>query len=140
MNNAQFKIECFKNGLYSREQVIDFYNVVYEENTNFNKRDAQLWMNGKTSYIYKIDQTAIDMINMLNKIRAELIAEESERIQKGKPRYTKLFKSEVDLWAVHNELLNLPLNFYHSILLELKVTELDYYENIEQMENFNEKH
>ena len=66
--------------------------------------------------------------------------EESERIQKGKPRYTKLFKSEVDLWAVHNELLNLPLNFYHSILLELKVTELDYYENIEQMENFNEKH
>lgn len=113
MNNAQFKIECFKNGLYSREQVIDFYNVVYEENTKFNKRDAQLWMNGKTSYIYKIDQTAIDMINMLNKIRAELIAEESERIQKGKPRYTKLFKSEVDLWAVHNELLNLPLNFYH---------------------------
>ena len=50
MNNAQFKMECFKNGLYSREQVIDFYNVVYEENTKFNKRDAQLWMNGKTSY------------------------------------------------------------------------------------------
>ena len=42
-------------------------------------------MNGKTSYIYKIDQTAIDMINMLNKIRAELISEESERIQKSLP-------------------------------------------------------
>lgn len=140
MNNAQFKIECFKNGLYSREQVIDFYNVVYEENTKFNKRDAQLWMNGKASYIYTIDQTAIEMINMLNKIRAELIAEESERIQNGKPRYTKLFKSEIDLWAVHNEFMNLPLNFFHSILLELKVTEIDYYENLAPMENFNERH
>lgn len=139
MNNAQFKIECFKNGLYSREQVIDFYNVVYKENTKFNKRDAQLWMNGKASYIYTIDQTAIEMINMLNKIRAELIAEESERIQKGKPRYTKIFKSEVDLWAVYNELVNLPLNFFHSIILELKVTEIDYYENLEPMENFNER-
>lgn len=138
MNNAQFKIECFRNGLYSREQVIDFYNSVYEENVKFNKRDAQLWMNGKTSQTYSIDQTAIEMINMLNKIRAEIIKDESERIQKEKPRYTKLFKDEVDLWSVHNEFFNLPLNFYHSILLELKITELDYYDNLEPMESFNE--
>ena len=140
MNNAQFKIECFRNGLYSREQIIDFYNTVYEENTKFDKRDAQLWLNGKTSNIYSIDQTAIEMINMLNNARAELIADESERIQKGKPRYTKLFKKEVDLWAIHNELFNLPLNFYHSILIELKVENLDYYENVSVLSEVNHEH
>ncbi|MDY7730045.1 hypothetical protein [Acinetobacter baumannii] len=140
MNNAQFKLECFKNGLYSPEQVIGFYNTLYKENTKFNKRDAQLWMNGKSWGIYVIDQTAIEMINMLNKIRAEIIADEKERIEKYNPRYTEMFKTEADLWEVHKELIDLPLNFYNSILIEMKVTEIDYYGNLSILEDNNNEH
>jgi len=135
MNNAHFKLECFKNGLYSPEQVIGFYNTIYKGNTKFNKRDAQLWMNGKSWGIYVIDQTAIEMINMLNKIRAELIADEKKRIEKNKPRYTKMFKAEVDLWEFHKELINLPLNFFHSILIEMNIFEVEYYGNLSILED-----
>ncbi len=133
MNNAQFKLECFKNGLYSREQVIDFYNRIYVENKKYDKRDVQLWMNGKSERPYIIDQTAIDMINMLNQIRAEMIINENERISRGYPRYTMLFKTEENLWNVFRELVNLPLNFYHSVLIEMQILDLDYFENVRQL-------
>jgi len=135
MNNAEFKIECFRNGLYSPEQLIEFYKRLYSEDTKYNKRDAQLWMNGKSSTTYIIDQTAIEMISLLNRIRKELIESECERIKKGQPKYTMLYKSEVDLWTEHKELFNLPLNFYNSILVELKISHLDYYENDTAQEN-----
>ncbi|UIJ77467.1 MULTISPECIES: hypothetical protein [Acinetobacter] len=76
MNNAQFKIECFRNGLYSPEQIIEFYKVVHTEETKYNSRDAQLWINGKSSREYQIDPKAIQIVDMLNAIRSEVIAKE----------------------------------------------------------------
>ncbi|HAV3475859.1 TPA: hypothetical protein JIE22_003619, partial [Acinetobacter baumannii] len=111
MNNAQFKIECFRNGLYSPEQIIEFYKVVHTEETKYNSRDAQLWINGKSSREYQIDPKAIQIVDMLNAIRSEVIAKEKERIELGNPRYKYLFKGEQALWSEHQEFINLPVNF-----------------------------
>lgn len=128
MNNAQFKIECFRNGLYSPEQIIEFYKVVHTEETKYNSRDAQLWINGKSSREYQIDPKAIQILDMLNAIRSEVIAKEKERIELGNPRYKYLFKGEQSLWSEHHEFINLPVNFYNSIMVELGKKDLIYFE------------
>ncbi|MCU4521608.1 hypothetical protein KTI62_15885 [Acinetobacter schindleri] len=128
MNNAQFKIECFRNGLYSPEQIIEFYKVVHTEETKYNSRDAQLWINGKSSREYQIDPKAIQIVDMLNAIRSEVIAKEKERIKLGNPRYKYLFKGEQALWSEHQEFINLPVNFYNSIMVELGKKDLIYFE------------
>ena len=128
MNNAQFKIECFRNGLYSPEQIIEFYKVVHTEETKYNSRDAQLWINGKSSREYQIDPKAIQIVDMLNAIRSEVIAKEKERIELGNPRYKYLFKGEQGLWSEHQEFINLPVNFYNSIMVELGKKDLIYFE------------
>ena len=128
MNNAQFKIECFRNGLYSPEQIIEFYKVVHTEETQYNSRDAQLWINGKSSREYQIDPKAIQIVDMLNAIRSEVIAKEKERIELGNPRYKYLFKGEQALWSEHQEFINLPVNFYNSIMVELGKKDLIYFE------------
>jgi hypothetical protein len=128
MNNAQFKIECFRNGLYSPEQIIEFYKVVHTEETKYNSRDAQLWINGKSSREYQIDLKAIQIVDMLNAIRSEVIAKEKERIELGNPRYKYLFKGEQALWSEHQEFINLPVNFYNSIMVELGKKDLIYFE------------
>ncbi|END8987112.1 hypothetical protein ABMX00_003812 [Proteus mirabilis] len=128
MNNAQFKIECFRNGLYSPEQIIEFYKVVHTEETKYNSRDAQLWINGKSSREYQIDPKAIQIVDMLNAIRSEVIAKEKECIELGNPRYKYLFKGEQALWSEHQEFINLPVNFYNSIMVELGKKDLIYFE------------
>lgn len=128
MNNAQFKIECFRNGLYSPEQIIEFYKVVHTEETKYNSRDAQLWINWKSSREYQIDPKAIQILDMLNAIRSEVIAKEKERIELGNPRYKYLFKGEQALWSEHQEFINLPVNFYNSIMVELGKKDLIYFE------------
>ena len=128
MNNAQFKIECFRNGLYRPEQIIEFYKVVHTEETKYNSRDAQLWINGKSSRAYQIDPKAIQIVDMLNAIRSEVIAKEKERIELGNPRYKYLFKGEQALWSEHQEFINLPVNFYNSIMVELGKKDLIYFE------------
>lgn len=128
MNNAQFKLSCFKNGLYSPEQFIEFYNVVNLDNKKFNKRDAQLWMNGKNNQQYIIDNTAIEILTMLSKIRNEVIEEELKRIENGKEKYKFIFKTDLKLWEIHSEFQNLPVNFYNSIMVELKKENVSYYE------------
>lgn len=129
MNNAQFKLECLKNGLYSPEQLIEFFNVVYGDDHKFNKRDAQLWLNGKVNRSYEIDHKAIDLINRLNYVRNEIILNESENIKQGKQSYKFLFKNELQLWQQHKEFFNLPINFYNSVLIELKIYPIDYFNN-----------
>ena len=127
MNNAQFKIECFRNGLYSPEQIIEFYKVVHTEETKYNSRDAQLWINGKSSREYQIDPKAIQIVDMLNAIRSEVIAKEKERIERSNPRYKYLFKGEQALWSEHQAFRNLPVNFYNSIMVELGKKDLIYF-------------
>lgn len=131
MNNAVFKIECLKVGLYNAEQVIDFYKMHYGEDTKYNKRDAQLWLNGKANRAYLIDQKAIDLISSLKEKKENLVNQEKERLSEGlSKKYTLLYKHEMNLWNDHPELFNLPLNFYNSILVEMGTTPFGYFEEL----------
>ncbi len=128
MNNAEFKIECFRNGLYSPEQLIEFYKSKHGEDTKYNKRDAQLWMNGKTTSNYLIDQTAIELVKNLTELREKIIKVEREKIKTENQSFKYLYKSELSLWNDRTEFNNLPLNFYNSIIVELGISDLEYYE------------
>ncbi|HCT2391853.1 TPA: hypothetical protein OTQ85_004107, partial [Acinetobacter baumannii] len=68
------------------------------------------------------------IVDMLNAIRSEVIAKEKERIELGNPRYKYLFKGEQALWSEHQEFINLPVNFYNSIMVELGKKDLIYFE------------
>lgn len=130
MNNAQFKIECFRNGLYSPEQVIEYYKQVVEE-TSFDKRDAQQWMNGRSDKIYLIPKLAIAVIERLARTRNSII--EREKIQQangGETRYKFLFKEEMNLWNEYPEFFHLPINVYNSVIVELKIEIAGYYEHL----------
>lgn len=128
MKNSQFKLSCLKNGLYTPKQFIDFYNIIFPQNLKFNRRDAQLWFNGKNDEEYKIDESAIYVINNLNNIRNKIIEEELKRINEGEERYKFIFKTDSLLWETYSEFVNLPVNFFNSIMVELKKENVSYYE------------
>ncbi|MFC3172603.1 hypothetical protein ACFOGQ_19395 [Acinetobacter vivianii] len=104
MNNAQFKIECFRNGLYSPEQVIEYFKQVVEE-TSFDKRDAQQWMNGRSDKIYLIPKSAIAVLETLANTRNSIIEREKQQQANGEEtRYKYLFKkNEINLWNEYPE-------------------------------------
>ena len=42
--------------------------------------------------------------------------------------FAHLFKGEQALWSEHQEFINLPVNFYNSIMVELGKKDLIYFE------------
>lgn len=131
MNNAIFKLCCLRNGLFTPDQFIEFYRVKYGDNIKFNSRDVQLWMNGKEKNAYIIDQTAINLVNELNSLRASLVKAELDRMETGKGnKYKLMYKKQLNLWGDHPEFFNLPINFYNSVLLEVGITPIGYFESI----------
>ncbi|HCU1834455.1 TPA: hypothetical protein OUI11_003430 [Acinetobacter baumannii] len=130
MNNAQFKIECFRNGLYSPEQLIEFYKQAVEE-TSFDKRDAQQWMNGKSDKVYLIPKSAIAVVETLARTRNSIIEKvKNQQASGGEIRYKYLFKNEINLWNEYPEFFHLPINVYNSVIVELKIEVAGYYEHL----------